>query len=206
MSFIDALDVRSRWGKLRPIGNSSIAQSTIAVPILGYFILFNSYVVEYLRLHADFCQGKACGVSWRLYSLYFGCFFVAVGASIYGLFCPTVTKIYPGASEFFEAEKTYFSGPGNLRYLFALIEKEKGSPASDPFQLKIHIIAAHAALNAAHVHALADLMGEYYVLQNVSKRFSRMLSFLSYCLGIALILVPTLLTFLQVFKRAIGAP
>jgi hypothetical protein len=203
MSAFDVFDFKSRWGKLRLLGNSSIAQSTIAVPILGYFILFNSDVVEYLRLHTDFCQGKGCGISWRLYFLYFGCFFVAIGASVYGLFCPTIAKIYPGASDFFEAEKTYFSGPSNLKYLFDLIEKEKGGPVADPFQLKTHIIAAHAALNAAHVQALADIMGEYYVLQNTCKRGTRILSFLSYCCGIGLILVPTFLTFFQILARAI---
>jgi hypothetical protein len=203
MSVLGALDLRSRWGKLRLLGNSSIAQSTIAVPILGYFILFNSDVVEYLRIHTDFCEGRGCGVSWRLYFLYFGCFFVAIGASVYGVFCPTVAKIYQGASNFFEAEKTYFSGPSNLKYLFELIEKEKGAPAADPFQLKTHIIAAHAALNTAHAPALADIMGEYYVLQNISKRRMRILSFLSYCFGIGLILVPTFFTFSQILVRAI---
>lgn len=206
MSLIDTLDVGSRWGKLRLVGNSSIAQSTIAVPILGYFILFNSDIVEYLRLHTDFCGGKACGVSWRLYFLYFGCCFIAVGASVYSLLCPTVAKIYPGASDFFEAEKTYFSGPENLKYLFELIEKQKGAPAKDPFELKLHIVAARAALNSAHVHALADVMGEYYVLQNVSRRLARILSLLAYGLGILLILVPTALTFVQVLERVLRQP
>jgi len=202
MSAIDMLDVSSRWGKLRLIGNSSIAQSTIAVPILGYFILFNSDIVEYLRLHTDFCVGKACGVSSRLYFLYFGCFFIAIGASVYSTMCPTVAKIYPGASDFFEAEKAYFSGPNNLKYLFDLIQKQKGAPAEDPFDLRIHIVGSRAALNSAHVHALADIMGEYYVLQNVSKRPARILSLLAYGLGILLILVPTVLTFVQVLLRA----
>ncbi|QOZ07798.1 hypothetical protein [Bradyrhizobium sp. CCBAU 51765] len=203
MLAIDMLDVSSRWAKLRLIGNSSVAKSTIAVPILGYFILFNSDVVEYLRLHTDFCAGKACGVSWRLYFLYFGCFFVAIGASTYALFCPTVAKIYPGASDFFEAEKTYFSGPRNLDYLFGLIEKQKGAPAKDPFDLKFNVIAEHKALASDNLHALADVMGEYYVLQNISKRPARIISLLAYSLGIFLILVPTVLTFVQVFERAL---
>jgi hypothetical protein len=197
------LDRKARWGKLRLLGNSHIAQSTIAVPILGYFILFNADVVEYLRLHSDFCQGKGCRVSWRLYFIYFGCFFVAIGAAIYGLYCPAVAKIYPGASDFFEAEKTYFSAPSNLKYLFDLIEEEKGAPAVDNFQLKTHIIEARAAVNAAHVQTIAEVMGEYYVVKNVSNRPMRVLSFLSYCTGIGLILIPTLVTFLQVLARAV---
>jgi hypothetical protein len=197
MAALEALDVKSRWAKLRLLGNSSIARLTIVVPILGYFILFNSNVVEHLRFHTDFCEGRGCDVSWRLYFLYFGCFFVAIGASVYGLFCPTVAKIYPGASDFFEAEKTYFSAPSNLKYLFDLIEKQRGSPAADPFQLKTQIIGKHAALNSAHVQALADVMGEYYVLQNISNRGMRIVSFSSYSIGIGLVLVPTLITFFR---------
>lgn len=195
---LKSINTASTWSKLRLLGNSHIAQSTIAVPILGYLILFNANIIDYLRLHTDFCEGAACSVSWRLYFIYFGCFFISIGASIFGLMCPSVTKKYGGASDFFEAERTYFSSPDNLNYLFKIIEEEKGSPANDPFELKIHIIGKHAALNAAHTHAIADVLGEYYILKNSSRPRYRILSLLAYAFGIALLLVPTIFTFIQV--------
>jgi hypothetical protein len=90
---IDALDRQSTWSKLRLLGNSHIAQATLVVPLLGYFLLFNENIFEYLRLHVNFCAKPACAVSWRLQLLYFGSFFIAIGAGIYGLRCPTVVKM-----------------------------------------------------------------------------------------------------------------
>lgn len=193
---------KATWVKLRFIGNSRLAQLSIGVPVLGYFILFNSAIVEYLKLHSDFCKGTACGVSWRLYFFYFGGCFFALGAGIYGLCCPSVIKVHKSGSDYFESEKTYFSSPGNLKYLFSQIEATKKAPAEDRFQLKTHIVEKYAALNSAHIHALADVMAEYYVLQN--NRFSklRVLCLLAYYAGGFLLLIPTAVTFIQVFIRA----
>jgi hypothetical protein len=47
------IDRASRWGNLRLIGNSVASRATIAVPILGYLVLFNSYVVNALTLHSS---------------------------------------------------------------------------------------------------------------------------------------------------------
>jgi hypothetical protein len=200
-SLLGFLDESSRWAKLRLFGNSHIAQATIAVPILGYFLLFNQYLLEYLRLHSSFCAAPACSPSWRLQLLYFGCFFMALGAAIYAIRCPTVVKIYSGASNFFEAEKMYFSAPRNLAYLFGLIERDGGKPAADPFNLQ-SLIANHAALNQAHLSALADVMANYYVLQNTSRRISRIAVLLAYSLGVFLLLIPTVVTFFQILFQA----
>ena len=196
-AIISPLEDPSRWAKLRLLGNSHVVQATIAVPILGYFLLFNAQVVEYLHLHTNFCSGSACGASWRLHFLYFGSFFVAVGASIFAIRCPSVIKIYSGASDFFENEKMYFTAPKNLQYLFRIIEEEKDAPALDPFNMK-KFAAENRGVSAEHIYSLADVMGEYYVLQNVSRRRSRYLTFVSYTIGFCLLAVPTVGTFLQV--------
>ena len=193
---LTALNASSRWAKLRLLGNSHLAQATILVPFLGYFLIFNAHIFDYLKIHTNFCSGTSCAISWRLYFIYFGCFFVAVGSAIYSLRCPTVVKIYSGASNFFEAEKTYFSAPQNLKYLFKLIEVEKKAPVLDPFDLK-KLIANNAAISQQHGQALADILGEYYVLQNTSKPISRALAFISYMVGVLLLLVPTIGTFIQ---------
>jgi hypothetical protein len=75
-----------RWNSLRGIGNSPVARASIAVPILGYLILFHRDLIDYLKMHAQFCDG--CTVSWRLHFLYFGSCFFALGALVYGFYCP----------------------------------------------------------------------------------------------------------------------
>src|SRR5258708_2251916 len=110
-----SFDYRTRWNYLRVIGNSPVARASIAVPILGYLILFHQDLINYLRFHVDFCEG--CQVSWRLHMLYFGSCAFAVGAVIYGFYCPPLIKRYSGATDFFEAEKFYFTNKRNFEYL-----------------------------------------------------------------------------------------
>jgi hypothetical protein len=129
------------------------------------------------------------------------CFF-ALGAGIYGLCCPSVIKVHKSASDYFESEKTYFSSLGNLKYLFSQIEATKKAPAEDRFQLKTHVVEKYASLNSDHIHALADVMAEYYVLQNNRFHQLRMLCLLSYYIGGFILLIPTVITFIQVVMRA----
>lgn len=191
----------SRWNSLRLFGNSLAAKSTIAVAVMGYLVLFNTYVVDYLTLNTAFCSG--CDVSWRLYFLYFGSFFIAIGSGIYIIFCQSLIKRYAGASDFFDAEKAYFSQPGNLNYLFSLVEREKRAPAEDPLELRKTVVARNAALNADHVNTLAGIMGEHYVLQMYTYPALRVCVYLCYASGTLLLLVPTVYTFVEVFRSAL---
>src|SRR5215813_7741442 len=128
MRFVDVLKESSRWDRLRLIGNSHIAQSALAVPIVGYFILFNGHVIDYLQIHTAFCHGSACTVPWRLYFIYFGACGFALGSGLYALFCPALIKKFSGAAEFFEAEKVFYTQPRNLKALFDRIRARKGGP------------------------------------------------------------------------------
>ena len=92
------------WSQLRAIGNSTLARSAIAVPVVGYFLLFNADIVRWLTLHTDFCAASGCNVSWRLYCLYFGGCAFAVGAIIYGLGCPREVRKYEDAEDFMSHE------------------------------------------------------------------------------------------------------
>jgi hypothetical protein len=204
METFSKLTIASRWNRLRVIGNSTVARSTIAIPIIGYFIIFNSYVVDYLQLHTAFCQGSACGVSWRLYLLYFGACSFALGAALYGLYCPTIVKEYAGASEYFEAEKAYFTQPSNLRYLFKLIEQTKGEPAEDPRRLATEVVA-NQAIPQGRINELASVMGEHYVLQIYSHPHIRIGILLAYSIGTVFLVIPSVATFVQVAWRACKA-
>jgi hypothetical protein len=130
----NTLSYHARWNNLRSIGNSPLARASLAVPVLGYLVIFNSDLLSYLKIHSSFCSD--CSVSWRLHFFYFGCFFFALGSLGYGVRCPNLIKTYPGATDFFEAEKNYFCNPANLLYLFDLIDASKGDRANDPHGLR----------------------------------------------------------------------
>ncbi|WP_137930460.1 hypothetical protein [Mesorhizobium comanense] len=195
MAKIALLDHQSRWSVLRRLGNSPVAKATIAVPLVGYLLLFNAEIAKFLRLHSDFCQPAECVPSLRLFLLYLGSCSIAVGAALYSLRCPALIKKYDSAAAFFDAEKAYFCQPRNLEYLLRLIEL--GTEA-EPL--------AHDAANFKYDEGrskvdpgtLADPMGELYRLLNVSRLGSRTAALISYSLGILLLFVPTAMTFFQV--------
>jgi hypothetical protein len=195
-----SLDYKARWNNLRTIGNSGIARASLAVPVLGYLILFNSDLVDYLRIHTSFCHN--CSVSWRLNFFYFGCCFFALGSLVYGIYCPPLIKKYAGATDFFERERDYFCNPENLNYLFKLIKRDKGKDADDPHGLRFRVNEMEV-LRTENLPHLAGLMGEHYVLQNRRDKAIRELVYMSYVAGFILLAIPTLITFVLVLGRAI---
>jgi hypothetical protein len=54
----------AKWNSLRVIGNSTIGKAAIIVPVLGYLLLFNHEVVNFLKLHSTLCND--CTIPWRL--------------------------------------------------------------------------------------------------------------------------------------------
>jgi hypothetical protein len=92
------------WPSLRPIGNSWATRLTILIPIFGYLIIFNAALAHYAALIVEL-GGRLpeqfnLSVPPRLFQVYFGLCFVAVGSAIYSYWCPKIIKRYASASEF----------------------------------------------------------------------------------------------------------
>ncbi|WP_342242362.1 hypothetical protein [Ensifer sp. OTU672] len=195
MRAVVSLDHQARWSVLRRLGNSTVAKATIAVPLVGYLLLFNREIVKFLSLHTDFCQPTTCAPSLRLFLLYLGCCLIATGATLYSLRCPALIKKYDSAAAFFEAEKAYFCQPRNLDYLLKLIEL--GTEA-EPLARNASNFKYNGERREVDPNSLADPMGELYRLLNISRPRARLIALISYCLGILILLVPTAMTFVQV--------
>jgi hypothetical protein len=194
-----SLGYKSRWNNLRSIGNSPIARASIAVPILGYIIVFHRDLIDYLKIHSNFCDG--CSVSWRLHFLYFGSCFFAVGSVLYGLVCPALIKKYAGATEFFEGEKYYFTNPRNFAYLRSLIRHDRKTHKYDPTVLAS--LGERGTGDPNDLYFLGGVMGEYYVLQNMSYPRTRLAVGFCYVAGSILLFIPTAWTFGQVLYQAV---
>jgi hypothetical protein len=85
------------WSELRSITNSTAAKMTVLIPIIGYLIIFNQHIVQYLNIIKQ-VGGDELPVephaSSRLLLVYLGLTVVAVGAGLYQLFCPPDVKYY----------------------------------------------------------------------------------------------------------------
>jgi len=87
------------WADLRGIGNSNAVRASIIVPVIGYLIILNSTVADYLKLHGIEWVHQPANVwdhlwSLKLYLVYFGLMFLGVGAAIYQWKCPAFVKKY----------------------------------------------------------------------------------------------------------------
>jgi hypothetical protein len=185
----------SKWNMLRVIGGSALGKAAIAFPVLGYLILFNDYAVTYLKIHSSFCLD--CSVSPRLYALYIGGFFIAVGSLLYAIFCPQVVDRHANAHDFYESEKDYYDTTEHRRFLInhiirlvinSYIAPEYMYPWRSPEEMMSET-------------DLSELMGQHYFLQNRRNRTLRILIFWLYIAGFIYLLIPTVMTFYQVLKR-----
>ncbi|SNT09844.1 hypothetical protein SAMN05216374_2672 [Tardiphaga sp. OK246] len=108
---------RPSWINLRSIGNSGPARAAILVPVIGYLIILNSTLVEYLRLHGIEPTGSLT-ISDRLwdskiYLLYFGLTFFGIGSAIYQWKCPHFVKKYADWTEYVAGTRPHIE-TGNI--------------------------------------------------------------------------------------------
>ena len=200
----DRLIVASRrpWTDLRTISNSNAARSTVLIPIIGYLILFNENVVQYLSLSKSLGgESSAGGISLRLIFIYFGLCAVALGATVYSFWCPPEVKQYGSAN-------AYIGGDGptigdravekieeELRvspYVYDLQENETKSRA--PFS------ATFAVNEKSEMKLKNGMLRIYFDYKNWSHPRARSTSTVAYAVGFTLLLIPSA----EVFVRVIG--
>lgn len=195
-------DSVANWSTLRSIGNSSLSKMTMFVPVFGYFILFNDNISQYLRLAIDSCPAQECRVGWRVFFLYFGLCFAALGAAIFTFRCPDIVKRYSTSREFFETSKDFYAHHHNLRWLLDDIEKMRGKAYDDGLNL-VDLTNNASVVGQNQIHVLSGPMAAYYNLKNTCRVRWRRASLTFYGVGAALLAIPTFITFVEVAALAI---
>jgi hypothetical protein len=83
------------WSDLRGISNSYAATSTVLIPLVGYWVIFNESVVRWLNLAREFVGAPAADhISSRVLWLYVALCAIALGTLIYAKWCPLEVKKY----------------------------------------------------------------------------------------------------------------
>src|ERR1041385_1787909 len=83
------------WSDLRGISNSYAAKSTILIPLIGYWVIFNERIVKWLDLAREFVGAPVVDhIPSRILWLYLALCAVALGTFIYALRCPPEVKKY----------------------------------------------------------------------------------------------------------------
>ena len=110
MPWLQQLLRRVKWTTLRSIGNSPTVRLTIVIPLVGYMIIFNDTVVQYLQLTPELFgeeqraqieeRVRSVRVSARLLLIYFGLCLIALASTVYAFLCPQEIKRYAMATDY----------------------------------------------------------------------------------------------------------
>ena len=202
-----------RWSQHRAIGNSPASKATILVPLVGYLILFNESVVEWVNLGLLF-EGQnndPAKVGWRLLVLYFGLIAVALGTVLYGMFAPKSQVRYPDAHEYARGVTQFHATPealhGLLTTLANMLAKCERAPISAIAAAKVEL----KEINTEEVQAWWNLASPearsaksattllaVYNLEDYRFPALRLLVALFYLLGFGLLAIPSIFVFVRV--------
>jgi hypothetical protein len=104
------LEARSRWSKLRELGQSSLVRSSVLMPIFGYLLLLNENVHHYLTIQYDAgWPFNYLPTMWRVWMLFYGSFLLAMGSTLFAWWCPTEIKQYASPFSLVDAERPHLT-------------------------------------------------------------------------------------------------
>lgn len=191
------VDHPADWTALRSLGGSHFARATILIPVVGYLIIFNDKAAEYFTIYFDSCKNLGCGPSWRLYILYFGLCFIAIGTIIFQRKCPSTIRRYENSREFFRVDHAFYAHHTNLSWMLDDVETMQGKRYQDSLKLD-EIVDIKGVVGSNEIHTLSGLMGRYYNLKNKSNYNHRIIVLSLFLLGVILISIPTIFTFFEI--------
>jgi hypothetical protein len=201
------LETRSRWSKLRELGQSGLVRASVLMPVFGYLLLLNETVQTYLTIHYDTGWPFNYFPSmWRVWMLYYGSFLLALGSILFAWRCPPEVKQYASAFKMVDAERAHRTAhnltqqiSNDLKALYDSMSKWENSIFSMP-RLKPDL--PNLGAGTSPDLTTADQWGlgliHIWTVNDIKWPKLRILVFLLFQAGLALLAVPALITFLQV--------
>jgi hypothetical protein len=186
------------WSAVNSLSNSFAARATILIPLIGYLILFNEKMADYLNLIGVLDAGdNQYGVSFRLLSLYMGLCFVAAAVMIYSLRCPREIKGYSTAPDFIAKVQDTISGP-SLRTVEVTVASEPTMQEEFEALRMVRVNTTGVTIERDNGQYIRGLLFLYFQLLDESREYSRFACLVFYSLGFSLIAIPSLKIFVRV--------
>jgi hypothetical protein len=162
------------WSVLNTIGSSPLVRATAIVPLIGYFIVFNAHVQNFLDILIRSPGDSAH--TWifpifesqvRMILVYYGLVMVGIGSFLFQLFCPSSIRRHRHASDFTK-EQAELDTPSKRNFTWDQI---RSHPVRDSKLVseKIDMILRHVNLSRQHFNNKDVYAG---VLQKVGPDFS----------------------------------
>lgn len=203
------------WSNVRGFGQSSIASLTIAMPFVGYIILYQNDFFQYFSglggvvtlqevevmglSKEDEKSTEIISLFAKLNFIYLGSLFLGVGSILYRIFAPKTIKEFSSISNFIDVELDRASAR-KLRVMYVAIKSNneraaKGLISIAPWldRSKFRLKQATAEFSGMADNQLAnDIFSSFYTVQErKTARFAMYLTVWSYGLGFGLLAVPS---------------
>jgi hypothetical protein len=186
------------WSTLNAISRSRSARMTVLIPLIGYLIIFNDKVGEYLRLNQVLqpLEQASNTLSPRLMVIYIGLCAIAVGVALYKAFCPGEVSYYTTASAYVRGD-----GPGIKDLVYEEIEDELKSSILQKRYIKLrdrHEQSFEPITEQQKEEVNNGVLHLYFRLRNCSWPGIRHLVAVLYAVGFVCLLFPSLGVFWKV--------
>lgn len=192
------------WVRLRFVSNSTPAKATILVPIIGYLIIFNEKVVEFLNLAKGIETHSGSEVSLRLILIYLGLCAVSLGAMVYGWRCPNQVKHYGSASAYVQGDGPSLRGFVINDIAEMLGQHKQGDKLRElSRELTAKSISSGVTEEDSERYRIEILHLHFDYLNNIYP-FARAVCFWSYVLGFILLGIPSLIVFVRIMGMISG--
>lgn len=179
-----------RWTSLRGISNSSAAKSTIVIPLLGYWIIFNETIAGWLRLISPLSDGGP-HVSYRLLWTYIALSCIAFGTFLYAIFCPPEVKKYADYQDYINGDGEAMT-KSTIETMLAYLES------------KGHYELREGVAGMARAEADGDIMDIYFQDANEQAPAARLTVTLLYYLGFGILGILSIQVLGRVVVMALG--
>jgi len=205
---VDWLESHSRWNQLRTLGSSSLVRASVLMPAFGYILLLNDNVHQFLTVKYDgwlLDHLHLPGV-WRIWLLFYGSFFLAAATILYSSMCPDEIKRYASAFEMADGETEHQLNLGQFKTVQDNLKKLYDSLSNWESSV---LISTKPALDTEQVAfgnpeaALSVFLIRQWTIGNLQHRATRICIYVLFAVGLSLLAIPAIFTFLQVTWLAV---
>lgn len=194
-------------------------RATILIPFLGYMVLLNEQLVQYLRLAESLigleagerAEGSNILEENRLKLIYIGLVILGLASSLYALFCPGMIQKFGSDAEYLEAELKSMS-PDKMRYLRLQVSKHDNISSKWYGSWFLRLEERYKNYHDAKIFStygewiernrgrINDYLMIWYQMQLKAHFSFRMLTIALYVLGFAILSAPSIDVFVRVIS------
>jgi hypothetical protein len=206
VAFSRWLEVHSRWSALRSLGGSNLIKASVLMPAFGYMLLLNDNVHQYITIRYDGWLLNYVPNVWRVWLLFYGSFLLALATLLYSAFCPPDVKRYGSPYEKANAETEHVQRLGGAKGVANEYGEEYDAMSKREDELfpylKMNLADPPGDL-PAQLKRISKYLVQMWLIRNLKKPRLRGSICILFALGLTLIAIPAIFTFLQVSLIAV---